>query len=199
MTGLERAAAITYPGPWGPIQVAATSRGIVGLAFLALGEPFALEVERTAGVALERARRNSPYAAHLDATRRYLDRLFDGVALLAGPKLDLRVRSAWDRMVLRGVLEIASGTVAGYGDVARMVGRPGAARAVGGAVSRNPIGLLIPCHRVIAGDGTIGGYGGDWYGSREARLAIKRDLLRLEGVVLPDDPRQAGDGTVAVA
>jgi methylated-DNA-[protein]-cysteine S-methyltransferase len=199
MTGLDRAAAIVHPGPWGPIQVAATSRGIVGLAFLALPEPFALEVSRTAGVALERARRNSPYEAHLDAARRYLDRLFEGLAPSAAPQLDLRVRSEWDRIVLRGVLEIASGMVAGYGDVARMVGRPGAARAVGGAVSRNPIGLLIPCHRVIAGDGTIGGYGGDWYGSREARLAIKRDLLRLEGVVLQDDPRRAGDGIVAVA
>jgi methylated-DNA-[protein]-cysteine S-methyltransferase len=45
--------------------------------------------------------------------------------------------------------------------------------------------LLIPCHRVIAGDGTLGGYGGDWWGTRDAMLAVKRTLLELEGVELP--------------
>jgi methylated-DNA-[protein]-cysteine S-methyltransferase len=75
--------------------------------------------------------------------------------------------------------------VTSYGRVARRIGRPGAARAVGGAVGRNPIGIVIPCHRVVAGDGSIGGYGGDWWGSREALLEVKRELLRLEGVDLP--------------
>ena len=115
------------------------------------------------------------------------------------PAVDLRVRSNWDRLVLDGVRGIAPGRVAGYGQVARSVGRPGAARAVGGAVGRNPIGILIPCHRVIAGDGTIGGYGGDWFGSRDERLAIKRALLRLEGVVLADDRARRGQRAVAVA
>jgi methylated-DNA-[protein]-cysteine S-methyltransferase len=75
--------------------------------------------------------------------------------------------------------------VTSYGRLARAIGRPGAARAAGGAVGRNPIGLLIPCHRVIAGDGSIGGYGGDWMGSREQLLDIKRELLALEGIGLP--------------
>jgi O6-methylguanine-DNA--protein-cysteine methyltransferase len=52
-------------------------------------------------------------------------------------------------------------------------------------VGRNPIGLLIPCHRVIAGTGAIGGYGGDWWGTREALLDVKRTLLDLEGIALP--------------
>ena len=64
-------------------------------------------------------------------------------------------------------------------------GRPGAARAVGGAVGRNPVAIVVPCHRVLAGDGSIGGYGGDWFGSRELLLDIKRELLRIEGVTLP--------------
>ena len=51
-------------------------------------------------------------------------------------------------------------------------------------MGRNPVSLLIPCHRVIASDGTIGGYGGDGWGSRDERLAMKRDLLRREGVTL---------------
>ena len=76
------------------------------------------------------------------------------------------------------------GTTASYGEIARRVGAPRAARAVGGAVGRNPVSLLIPCHRVIASDGTIGGYGGDGWGSRDERLAMKRDLLRREWVTV---------------
>ncbi len=68
--------------------------------------------------------------------------------------------------------------------IARRIGAPRAARAVGGALGRNPIGLLIPCHRVIAADGTIGGYGGDAWGSVQDRVAIKRDLLLREGVTV---------------
>jgi len=55
-------------------------------------------------------------------------------------------------------------------EVARRIGRPRAARAVGGAVSRNPVGLLVPCHRVIAGDGSLGGYGAAAWGGVEAAL-----------------------------
>ena len=89
-----------------------------------------------------------------------------------------------------------------YGRLARTIGRRGAARAVGGAVGRNPIGLAIPCHRVIAGDGSIGGYGGDWFGSREELLAIKRELLAREGVdaaraAAPRLTRPAGSGRPA--
>ena len=60
--------------------------------------------------------------------------------------------------------------------------RLSAARAVGGAVGRNPIGVIIPCHRVIAGDGTLGGYGSDAWGSHLERQELKRSLLRVEGV-----------------
>jgi methylated-DNA-[protein]-cysteine S-methyltransferase len=99
--------------------------------------------------------------------------------------IDLVVRSPWDEAVLGQVRRVGWGDVTSYGRVARAIGRRGAARAVGGAVGRNPIGLAIPCHRVLAGDGSIGGYGGDWFGSREELLDIKRELLRLEGVGLP--------------
>ena len=84
--------------------------------------------------------------------------------------------------MLEAVRAIPRGQTAGYGEVARRIGRPGAARAVGGAVGRNPVGLLIPCHRVIAGDGTLGGYGAAAWGGREAALEVKRELLALEGV-----------------
>ncbi len=91
-------------------------------------------------------------------------------------------RPAWDQAVLAAVAEIPWGVVTSYGGVARQIDRPGAARAVGGAVGRSPIGIVIPCHRVIAGDGTLGGYGGDWYGSRERLLELKQELLAMEGV-----------------
>jgi methylated-DNA-[protein]-cysteine S-methyltransferase len=87
--------------------------------------------------------------------------------------------------VLGGVAAVPWGEATSYGRVARRIGRPGAARAVGGAVGRNPIGIVIPCHRVLAGDGSLGGYGGDWWGSRDALLEIKRELLRLEGIEVP--------------
>ena len=61
---------------------------------------------------------------------------------------------------------------------------PRAARAVGGAVRRNPISLLIPCHRVIASDGTLGGYGTDGWGSVADRLNRKRFLLLREGITV---------------
>ncbi|MCG0314672.1 MAG: MGMT family protein, partial [Calditerricola sp.] len=96
--------------------------------------------------------------------------------------VDLADRSDWDRLVLGAVRAIPRGETASYGEVARRIGRTGAARAVGGAVGRNPVGLLIPCHRVIAGDGSLGGYGVAAFGGRGAALAVKRELLALEGV-----------------
>ena len=101
-------------------------------------------------------------------------------------ELDLGARAEWDRRIFAGVRQVptrsrhelrppgASHRITGCG-----------ARASGGAVGRNPIGSPIPCHRVIAGDGSIGGYGGDWWGGRQRLLEIKRELLEREGVILP--------------
>ena len=177
------AAWLTFAGPWGPIQLAATDRGLVGLSILATPEGFADEMARHSAVIVAERDRRSPARAEavLDAARRQLDEYFDGRRHDFDIALDLRVRSDWDRMVLRGVAAIPFGSTVGYGEVARRIGRFGAARAVGGAVGRNPIGIVIPCHRVIAGDGGLGGYGGDWSGTHEQRLGVKRWLLELEG------------------
>ena len=117
--------------------------------------------------------------AAIAAVRAYLA---GDLEALDGLPIDLDDRPDWDRSVLAAVRGIRPGTTASYGDVARMIGRGGAARAVGGAVGRNPVGLVIPCHRVIAGDGTLGGYGGGWWGGRQAGLELKRELLAREGV-----------------
>jgi len=176
-------------GPWGPVRIAASTRGVVAVELLSTAEIF------EAGLARRRlgppvpllppgSHRETCGAAELCArTRDLVAAALSGepVALESLP-VDLADRSDWDRLVLGAVRAIPRGETASYGEVARRIGRTGAARAVGGAVGRNPIGLLIPCHRVIAGDGSLGGYGVAAYGGREAALAVKRDLLALEGV-----------------
>jgi methylated-DNA-[protein]-cysteine S-methyltransferase len=178
-TGELRVAAVA--GPWGPIHVATTPRGVLAIAILSPLEPFLADAGRRSG--LEPGGGTSRL---LDRAVGAIERFFAGdPAAFDGLPLDLADRGLWDRAVLEGVRRLSRGEVTSYGRLARTIGRPGAARAVGGAVGRNPIGLAIPCHRVIAGDGTIGGYGGDWFGSREQLLEVKRELLALEGVALP--------------
>jgi methylated-DNA-[protein]-cysteine S-methyltransferase len=82
--------------------------------------------------------------------------------------------SEFQRCVWRALREIPLGATASYGEIARRIGRPGAARAVGDANRRNPISIAIPCHRVIGGDGRLVGYAGG--------LARKRWLLAHEAM-----------------
>jgi O-6-methylguanine DNA methyltransferase len=171
----------TVAAPWGPIRLAASDRGLVGLSVLAPGEAFAADVARRTGGTAGRG-----HSAMLDRAVEAIEAFLAAEpTLLEALPLDLALTSAWDAAVYAGVRAIPWGHVSSYGRVATAIGRRGAARAVGGSAGRNPIGLAIPCHRVIAGDGSIGGYGGDWFGSREELLAIKHELLALEGVRLP--------------
>jgi methylated-DNA-[protein]-cysteine S-methyltransferase len=173
---------------WGPMHIAAGPRGIVGAGMLATAEGFRADLERRGYLELVPLEDASPGPARDLAlrTREALATLLAGDdADLGSIAIDIADRSAWDRLVLDGVRTIARGTTASYGDVARRIGRPGAARAVGGAVGRNPVSLLVPCHRVIAGDGTLGGYGAAAWGGVEAALDLKQALLRLEGVEVP--------------
>jgi methylated-DNA-[protein]-cysteine S-methyltransferase len=178
---------VVVAAPWGPIHLAADEDALLALELTATEASFAASCARRLGGPLV-ARAACP-----PALRRRLDAASAAVrAYLAGDprpieRLPIRLvgLSAWDRRVLDGVRTIPPGAVTSYGRLARIVGRPGAARAVGGAVGRNPIGLAIPCHRVIAGDGTLGGYGGGWFGGREALLELKRTLLAGEGIALP--------------
>jgi methylated-DNA-[protein]-cysteine S-methyltransferase len=172
--------------PWGPIRVAASGRGIVAIDQLVSADAFLDRLERrfrSRPLELADAPTGSPAVAHLREALAALQAFLAGdLGALERLPLDLRDRSEWDRRVLAAVREIPPGATAGYGEVARMIGKPGAARAVGGAVGRNPVGLAIPCHRVIAGDGSLGGYGGGWWGGRQTGLELKRELLAREGV-----------------
>jgi methylated-DNA-[protein]-cysteine S-methyltransferase len=188
----ERAAIqMTIPGPWGPFHVAATIRGVVAVGWLTTDDDFEADLVRRLGVPVEDAEPaatstavDDPRRAHLASAVAALEALLAGRPPQPNLPFDLADRPAWDRHVLAAVADVPWGSTVSYGEIARRVGSPRAARAVGGAVGRNPIGLLIPCHRVIAADGTIGGYGGDAWGSREDRLAIKRALLLREGVTV---------------
>ncbi len=97
---------------------------------------------------------------------------FAGDRIAFDPRLDLAGAGEFDRAVWAATQRIPHGETRSYSFVARQIGRPAAARAVGQALGRNPIPILIPCHRVLRSDGSLGGFGGG--------LAMKRALLDLE-------------------
>jgi len=171
--------------PWGPIHLAADSESVLALEVLTPADAFVAAVERRFRRPVEIARAGRAADGVLDHAMDQVAAYLRGARRVFDLPIRLDDRPGWDRAVLGGVRQLGWGSVSSYGGIARLIGRPGAARAVGGAVGRNPIGLLIPCHRVIAGDGSIGGYGGAWYGTRERLLEIKRELLAIEGVALP--------------
>jgi methylated-DNA-[protein]-cysteine S-methyltransferase len=111
----------------------------------------------------------------LDAARAQLDEYFRGERRDFDLPLDAD-GTPFQREVWDALCEIPYGVTESYGEVAARVGRPGAARAVGGANGRNPLPIVVPCHRVIGASGALTGYGGP----DEAGIAMKRWLLDLE-------------------
>jgi len=92
------------------------------------------------------------------------------------------VSTEFQRTVLTTLRELVGpGTTITYGELAAAAGRPGAARAVGSAMAHNPVALILPCHRVLASDGSLGGYGGG--------LDMKRGLLHIERAAVPRKER----------
>jgi O-6-methylguanine DNA methyltransferase len=165
--------------------------------------PFHLAVSARGVVAAERGGDRASFEAMLGVRFHGLteatpaaQRMFQGLlpaleAILAGDEhdvrgvpVDLADRAPFDQAVLAAVREVPWGETASYGEIGRRVGAPRAARAVGGAVGRCPISTLIPCHRIIAADGTIGGYGGDGPADRDDALEHKRALLLREGITV---------------
>lgn len=170
----------TVPASWGPIHLAVSERGVVALETLTPREAFVTGLERRFDGEVD-----TGSGALLDDAIAQLEEYLRGERRAFTLPIDLADRPAWDRTVLMAVAEIPWGEAISYGTLARAIDRPGAARAVGGAVGRSPIGIVVPCHRVIAADGTLGGYGGDWFGSREQGLELKQELLALEGLDIP--------------
>jgi methylated-DNA-[protein]-cysteine S-methyltransferase len=165
--------------PWGPIHLAAWDRGLVACESMT---PFEVFVERL-GRRLETEVEFTRHPVVDAAVAQVEDFLADRRREFDLP-IDLADRPPWDQAVLRAVSEVPWGRVATYGQIARAIDRAGAARAVGGAVARSPIGIVVPCHRIVAADGSLGGYGGE-FGSRLDHLRLKRELLLREGIDIP--------------
>jgi methylated-DNA-[protein]-cysteine S-methyltransferase len=171
-----------FASDFGEVRLAATERGVTALALLSTAEGFAAGLARRGLV--EVAAGEAPRAAALarEATAVAAAMLASEAVDLGAFPVDMGDRPEWDRLILGVVRSIPRGATASYGEVAQRAGRPGAAQATGGAVGRNPVGLLVPCHRVIAADGSLGGYGAAAWGGVEAALDLKSALLALEGV-----------------
>ena len=182
------AAFVTCPAPWGVIHVAATAAGIVAVDLAAETPRFVDDLARRLhGTVLPAEDGEVPeeWRATLDEATREIGEYFARNRQTFELPIDLRV-SDWDRLVLTGAARLQYGETAAYGELAGRIGRPGAAQAVGGAMGRNPVPILIPCHRIIGANRSIGGYGGYTYSDRQAALAIKRTLLAIEGSTARD-------------
>ncbi|MCU0504339.1 MAG: methylated-DNA--[protein]-cysteine S-methyltransferase [Chloroflexi bacterium] len=174
--------------PWGPVHLVAGDRGLVAVSLRQPEAEFVADVARRLHgrvVAMSDPAVPAAWRATIDRTVTELDEYFAGRRTSFDVPVDLAGLSDWDRAVLGGAARLGYGEVTSYGRLARMIGRPGAARAVGGALGRNPVPIVVPCHRILAGDGTLGGYGGGWTGTRDDMLAIKSTLLAREGVRVP--------------
>ncbi len=148
-------------------------RGLVsdaGLAYLSLPRPHGEPAEPPPQELYDLPVVERTRHPHLTAVRDY----FRGRTLDIDIPVDLSTRTPFQRAVLLALRDVRAGETVSYGELAARAGRPRAARAVGGAVGSNPLPIVIPCHRVLASGGRIGGFGGG--------LDAKRWLLRHEGL-----------------
>jgi methylated-DNA-[protein]-cysteine S-methyltransferase len=154
--------------PIGPLFVAASPRGLCRISF----DP---EPERQVE-SLARGFGSRVLRSPLDGPRRELDEYFAGRRREFDLDVDLRLSAPFARVVLEHLARVPYGQVTTYGSLAARVGRPRAARAVGMVMNRNPLPIVLPCHRVVGSTGSLVGYGGG--------LERKERLLRLEGALL---------------
>lgn len=155
---MSATAALTYPTPFGAGWVAYTDDRLVGLGLPGTPNPHPP---------------GRPSVAALDLAEQ-LERYWQGGALppVSPDMIEAGCRTELDELIYRRVASIRPGCTMTYGEVARSVGRPGAARAVGAAMAANRFAPVIPCHRVVGSDGSLRGYGGG--------LDMKRYLLEME-------------------
>lgn len=171
----EGLAAVGYDvvdSPIGPLWVAMGPKGVAAISFGR--EPSEHELRRLVrlfgpGIVPDRGR-TAPAA-------RELDQYFEGRRRTFDVPFDLRGITAFQERVLRTTSRIRYGELMTYAAVAHRSGNDRASRATGAAVGSNPIPIVVPCHRVVASDGTLGGYGGG--------LDVKRYLLAIERADVP--------------
>jgi O-6-methylguanine DNA methyltransferase len=154
--------------PVGDVFVGGSARGVHRIDFIGDGRDAEISAARLAVETREPVMR-APGLAH-DA-REALHAYFEGRSFTFALPL-APMGTAFQQAVWRALLAVRAGETASYADIARAVGQPAAARAVGGAVGRNPLAIVVPCHRIVATGGGLGGYAGG--------LARKRWLLEHE-------------------
>lgn len=153
-----------YLSPLGPMIVAATDSGLAGVWF-----------EGQRHLPDSSGWPHAPGHPVLAAAVQQLRDYFAGRRTQFELPLDLQGGTAFQQSVWQALLAIPSGATTSYGDLSQRVGRPAAVRAVGAAVGRNPVSIVVPCHRVLGRDGSLTGYAGG--------LERKSALLDLERAV----------------
>ncbi len=159
-----------FDSPFGPVFVASTPKGVCLVRFSKITEAKFLSLLRKRFQ--KDIIRNDKVLANV---RKGLLDYFNGCPVRFKVPLDLSIGTQFQRKVWRKVGEIPYGELRSYKWVARSIGRAHASRAVGNAVGRNPVAPIVPCHRVICSDGSLGGY--------SSGITIKKRLLNLEGIV----------------
>ena len=156
-----------FDSPVGPLLLAATEQGLVRIAYAREDHDAVLQA-----LADKISPRILQAPARLDPAARELEEYFAGRRHAFDLPLDWRLSAGFRRTVLRHLAEIGYGHTASYAAVARLAGNPKAVRAVGTACATNPMPVVVPCHRVVRSDGSIGGYLGG--------AGAKQTLLTLE-------------------
>ncbi len=145
-----------HNSPFGEVLILATDRGVAGLAFVDEDK------NQTRGQALADMTERWPAARYIEAPERtapYVARIFEpGAWTPEQPVRLVLIGTDFEVRVWQTLLKIPMGRAVSYHDIARHLGKPQASRAVGSAVGRNPISFVVPCHRVLRGDGSLGGY-----------------------------------------
>jgi methylated-DNA-[protein]-cysteine S-methyltransferase len=155
--------------PIGELLVAATTRGVCRISF----DPEGTELDWLARAYGARVLR-SPRP--VERARRQLDEYFEQKRREFDLSVDLAAVPEFQRLVLEELQRVPYGATNTYGGLAARIGKPRAARAVGGALNRNPVPIVVPCHRIVGASGSLVGYAGG--------LARKEQLLALEGTLL---------------
>ena len=157
--------------PVGTLLVATTARGLCRISYDPQPEHEAESLARAFGVRVLRA------AKPVDPVRCQLDEYFEGKRTEFELPIDLRHQAPFSRDVLKRLARVPYGQVTTYGALAAEAHRPKAARAVGVVMNRNPVPIVLPCHRVVGASGSLVGYAGG--------LDRKQLLLELEGALQP--------------
>lgn len=159
----------TFETPFGAMYVAATDHGLARISWQQPShDAFVQQMEERFS---DRLVVHDPDA--LAETERQLREYFNGERARFDLPVDLSSLSEFEQAVLQATARIPFGEVVAYSDLARRVGNPKASRAVGNALNHNPVAIVVPCHRVVRRDGSLGGYGGG--------VEFKKRLLGIEG------------------